>query len=35
MFPFWLELSEVLEPLAVMAVALLTWLFQSLSLRGG
>ena len=34
MFPFWLDLSsELLEPLAVMLIAGLTWLFQMLAPR--
>ena len=34
MFPFWLELTtDVLEPLAVVAVTILIWLFQMLCPR--
>lgn len=35
MFPFWLDLSsDLIEPLAVCAVAVITWLFQVLGPRG-
>ncbi len=36
MFPFWLEFSSAaLEPLAVMTIAVLAWMFQLLCPRGG
>ena len=35
MFPFWLELSSsMVEPLAVLAVTFVTWLFRLVSPRG-
>jgi hypothetical protein len=36
MFPFWLDLSsDILEPLAVVLITLVTWFFQTICPRGG